>query len=131
MRLDSEQGGGRCVDGVRAESEVSLVRDGRAENEFGIGPRLELDRFARRLESRQVAVPQLVGNRYGAGCDGGPEDGVARRGLVAPALTRLQAYREIVDRRGGHDGGRCGPVATEEDARRTVVRHVFMGLVDA
>ncbi len=33
------------------------VRDGRAEDEFRVGPRLELDRLARRLESRQIAVP--------------------------------------------------------------------------
>src|SRR5882672_11947738 len=63
VRLGIAQRGGRCVDRVGAENEVVLVRDGRAENEFSVGPRLELDRFVRRLESRQVAAPQLVGNR--------------------------------------------------------------------
>ena len=66
VRLGIAQRGGRGVDRVGAEDEIVLVRDGRAENEFSVGPRLELDRLARRLESRQVAVPQLVGNRYGA-----------------------------------------------------------------
>src|SRR6267378_602573 len=131
MRLRTAQRAGRCVDRVGAEDEIVLVRDGRAENKFSVGPRLELDRFARRLESPQVAMPQLVGNRYGAGRDGGPQDGVARRGLVAPALAGLQADRKIVDRRGGYDGARCGSMAAEEDARWTVFRHIFRGLVDA
>src|SRR6202171_4044980 len=56
---------------------------------------------------------------------------MARRGLVTPALAGLQAYREIVDRRGGRDGARCGPVTAKEDARRTVFRHISRGLVDA
>src|SRR5258705_8845322 len=56
---------------------------------------------------------------------------MAPRGLIAPALAGLQAYREIVDRRGGHDDARCGPVAAEEDMRRTVLRHLFTGMVDA
>jgi hypothetical protein len=42
---------------------------------------------------------QLVGNRHAAGCDGSPEHGVARRGLVAPAFSALESYRKIVDRR--------------------------------
>jgi hypothetical protein len=66
VRLGIAQRGVRRVDRVRAEDEVILVRGGRAENEFSVAPRLELDRFARWLESRQVAAPQLVGNRYGA-----------------------------------------------------------------
>src|SRR5256712_9077253 len=131
VRLGIAQRGRRCVDRVGADDEVVLVWDGRAENEFSVGPRLELGRFARRLESRQVAGPQFVGYRYGAGCDGGPEDGVARRGLVTPALAGLQAHGEIVDRRGGLDGARCGAVAAEEDARRTVLRHLFRGQINA
>ena len=51
--------------------------------------------------------------------------------LVTPALTGFQSYREIVDRRGGHDGVRCGAVAAEEDAHRTVLRHSLRGLADA
>src|SRR5260221_8956221 len=108
------------MDGVVPQDEIVLVRSGRAENELGIGQRFEFDRLARRLESRELPVPQLVRRRQDSGCDGGPEDGVAPRGLVTPALAGLQAYREIVDRRGGLDGARCGPVAAKEDARRTV-----------
>src|SRR5258707_14227718 len=52
-------------------------------------------------------------------------------GLIAPALAGLQAYREIVDGGGGHDVARCKPVAAEEDARRTILRHIFAGLADA
>ena len=37
-----------------------LVRSGRAENELGIGQRLEFHRFARRLESREISVPEFV-----------------------------------------------------------------------
>src|SRR2546425_5381217 len=65
VRLGIAQRRRRCVDRVGADDEVVLVWDGRAENEFSVGPRLELGRFARRLESRQVAGPQFVGNRYG------------------------------------------------------------------
>src|SRR6185295_4758098 len=100
VRLSVAQRGGCRVDRVGADDEIVLVRDGRAENEFCVSPRLELHRFTRRFESHEVAVFQLVGNRYGSGCDGGPKDGVARWGLVAPARTRLQAYSEIVDRCG-------------------------------
>ena len=57
VRLGIAQRGGRCVDRVGAEDEVILVRDGRAENEFSVGSRLEPDCFARWLESRQVAAP--------------------------------------------------------------------------
>ena len=64
-----------------------LVRSGRAENELGIGQRFEFDRFARRLESRDVPVPKFVRRRQDARCDGGPQDGVVRRGLVTPALA--------------------------------------------
>src|SRR5258707_14489294 len=45
VRLGIAQRGRRCVDRVRAEDEVILVRGGRAENEFSVPPRLELDRF--------------------------------------------------------------------------------------
>src|SRR5712671_7585242 len=76
-------------------------------------------------------MPQFVRRRQDARCDGDPEDGVARRGLVTPALAGLQAHREIVDRRRERDGARCGPVAAEEDAHRTVVWHILRGLVDA
>src|SRR5580692_5615084 len=119
------------MDRVAPQDEIVLVRSGRAENELGLGQRFEFDRLARRLESRELPVPQSVRRGQDARCDGGPEDAVARRGLVTPALAGLQAYREIVDRRGGRDGARCGPVAAEEDARRTVLRYIFRGLVDA
>src|SRR5437016_11124656 len=120
----------RCVDRVVAEDEIVLVRSGRAENELGIRQRFEFDRFARRLESREIPVPQFLRRRQDARCDGDPEDAMARRGLVTPALAGLQAYREIVDRRGGREGAPCGPVAAEEDARRTLRPHIFRGLVD-
>src|SRR6266850_5387897 len=67
VRLSVAQRGGCCVDRVGAEDEIVLVRDGRAENEFGVSPRLELHSVARRLERRQVALSQFAGNRYGAG----------------------------------------------------------------
>ena len=57
VRLGIAQRSGRCVDRVGAENEIVLVRDGGAEKEFSVGPRREFDRLARRLESRQVAVP--------------------------------------------------------------------------
>jgi hypothetical protein len=103
------------------QDEIVLVWSGRAENELCIGQRFECDRFARRFESREVPVPQFVRRRQDARCDADPEDGVARRGLVTPALAGPQAYREIVDRRGGRDGARCGPVAAKEDAEPTGV----------
>ena len=90
----------RRVDRVVPQDEIVLVRSGRAENELGIGQRHEFHRFARRLESREVPVPQFVRRRQEARCDGDPENSVAGRGLVAPALAGFQAYREIVDRRG-------------------------------
>jgi hypothetical protein len=46
VRLGVAQRGGRCVDRVRAEDEIVIVRDGRAENEFSVGEGLELDRLA-------------------------------------------------------------------------------------
>jgi len=64
VRLGIAQRGRRCVDRVGAEDEIVLVRDGRTEHEFGVGSRLELDRFARRLESREIPAPQFIGNRY-------------------------------------------------------------------
>jgi len=100
MRLGIAKRDRRRMDRVMPQDEIVLVRSGRAENELGIGQRFEFDRFARRLESREVPVPQFVRRRQDALCDGDPEDGVARRGLVTPALAGLQAYREIVDRRG-------------------------------
>src|SRR5258708_37427174 len=72
VRLGIAQRGGRRVDRGGGRDFKKNVRYGRAENEFGIGPGLELYRFARRLQSRQVAVPQLVRNQYGARCDGRP-----------------------------------------------------------
>src|SRR5260221_13047419 len=119
------------MDGVVPQDEIVLVRSGRSENELGIGQRFEFDRLARRLESREVPAPQFVRRRQDTRCDGDPEDGMARRGLVTPALAGLQAYCEIVDRRGALDGTRCGTVAAEEDARRTVLWHILRGLVDA
>ena len=50
----------RRVDRVVAGDEIVLVRSGRAENELGVGQRFKIDRFARRLESREVPVPQFV-----------------------------------------------------------------------
>jgi MFS family permease len=50
------------IGAMRSENEIVLVRDSGAENEFGVRSRLELNRLARRLESRQVAIPQFVGN---------------------------------------------------------------------
>jgi len=44
------------MDRVVPHDEIVLVRSGRAENELGIGQRFEFDRFARRLESREVPV---------------------------------------------------------------------------
>jgi hypothetical protein len=82
----------RRMDRVVPQDEIVLVRSGRAENEPGIGQRFEFDRFARRLESREVPVPQFVRRRQDARCDGDPEDGVARRGLVTPALAGLQGH---------------------------------------
>src|ERR1700730_6889480 len=120
----------RCMDRVAPQDEIVLVRSGGAENELGSGQRFEFDRLVRRLESREVPVPQFVRRQQHARCDGDPEDGVSRRGLVTPALAGLQAYREIVDRRGRREGARCAPVAAKEDARRTVLRHIFRGLVD-
>jgi len=72
VRLGIVQRGGRRVDRVGAEHEVKIVWDGGAENKFSVGPRYEFDGFARRLESRQLALLQLVGNRHAAGCDGSP-----------------------------------------------------------
>src|SRR5260370_12445151 len=43
VRLGIAQRGGRCVDPARAQGEVILVRDARAEDEFTLAPRLELD----------------------------------------------------------------------------------------
>src|SRR5713226_5517892 len=88
----------RRVDRVVAEDEIVPVRNGRAENELGTGHCFEFDRPVRWLESREVPALQLVWNRDDARGDRGPEDGVARRRLVTPALAGLQAYREIVDR---------------------------------
>ena len=76
-------------------------------------------------------MSQFARRRQDARYDGGPEDGVARRGFVTPALASLQAYREIVDRRRGRDRARCGPVAAEQDARWAVTLHIARGLIDA
>src|SRR5882757_8028621 len=108
-----------------------LVWSCRAENEFGIGQRFESDRFARLLENREDPALQFVRHRHDAGRDCGPKDGVARRWIVKPALAGLQAYREIVDRRRTRDDARYGPVAAEEHARRTGLRHIFRALVEA
>src|SRR5216684_963700 len=81
----------RRVDRVIAEDEIVLVRNGRAENELGIGHCFEFDRLVRWLESREVPALQLVWNRHDARGDRGPENGVARRRLVTPALAGLQA----------------------------------------
>src|SRR6266404_2707983 len=115
----------RRVDRIVTGDEIVLVRSCRAENELGVGQRFEFDRIARRLEGREVPVPQFVRRGQDARSYGDPENGVIRRGLVAPALAGFQSYREIIDRRGGHDGVRCGAVAAEEDAHRTVLRHSF------
>src|SRR5580704_2487042 len=120
----------RRMDRVVPQDEIVVVRSRRAENELGVGQRFEFDRLARRLESREVPVPHFVRGRQDTRCDGDPEDGMARRGLVTPALAGLQAYREIVDRQGGREGTRRGPVAAKENARRTVFLHIFGGLVD-
>jgi hypothetical protein len=94
----------RCMHRVVPEDEILLMRSRRAEDELDIGQRFEFDRLARRLESRQVSVPQLVTHREDARCGSDPEDGVARWWLVAPALAGLRAYREVIDRRGGTRG---------------------------
>jgi len=66
MRFAIFERGRRRVDRVVAEGEIVLVRRGRAENELSVGQGLELDRFARGLESHEVAVPQLVRRRQNA-----------------------------------------------------------------
>ena len=40
-----------------------LVRGGRAENELGIGQRLEFRAYARRLKSREIPEPQFIRRR--------------------------------------------------------------------
>jgi hypothetical protein len=56
----------RRVDRVLPQDEIVLVRSGRAENELGIGQRFEFHRFARRLESREIPVPQFIRRRQNA-----------------------------------------------------------------
>ena len=77
----------RRIDRVVSQDEIVLVRSGRAKNELGIGQGVEFDRFALRLESREVPVPQFVRRRQDTRCDGDPEDSVAGWGLVTPALS--------------------------------------------
>ena len=84
---------------IVTKDKVVPMRRRRTENEFGIGDRLEFHRFVRRFESREIPMLQLVRNRHGARCNGGPQDGVARRRLVAPALAGFQPHRQIIDRR--------------------------------
>jgi hypothetical protein len=60
VRLGIAKSVRRRMDRVVPEDEIVLVRSGRAKNELGIGQRFEFDRFARRLESREVPVPQFV-----------------------------------------------------------------------
>jgi len=51
-----------------------FVRNGRAENELGIGQRFEFHRLARWLESCEVPVPQFVRHGQHARRDGDPEN---------------------------------------------------------
>jgi hypothetical protein len=60
VRLAIAQRVRRRVDRVIAEDEIVLVQRGRAQNELGIGQRLEVDRLARRLESREFAMPPFA-----------------------------------------------------------------------
>jgi hypothetical protein len=80
VRLGIAKRGRRCMDRVVPKNEIVLMRSGRTENELGIGRRLELDRLARRLESREVPVPQSVRRGQDARCDGRPEDDMAPSG---------------------------------------------------
>ena len=57
-----------------------LVRSGRAENELDIRQRFDFHRFARRLESREIPLPQVIRLRQDARRDRYPENGVTRRG---------------------------------------------------
>ncbi len=66
MRLGIAKRVRRRMDRVMPQDEIVLVLSGRAENELGIGQRFEFDRFARRLESREVPVPQFVRRRQDA-----------------------------------------------------------------
>jgi hypothetical protein len=80
----------RRMDRVVPQDEIVLVRSRRAENELGVGQRFEFDCLARRLESHEVPVPQFARGRQDTRCDGDPEDGMARRGLVTPALPAFK-----------------------------------------
>jgi len=60
VRLAIAQRVRRRVDRVIAEDGIVCVRSGRAQNELGIGERLEFDRLARRLESREFAMPPFA-----------------------------------------------------------------------
>jgi hypothetical protein len=75
----------RRMDRIVPQDEIVLVRSSRAENELGVGQRFEFDRFARRLESREVPVPQFVRRRQDARCDGvgSPPAATASRAVVA------------------------------------------------
>jgi hypothetical protein len=52
----------------------------------------------RRLEGRHVAPVKFVRSRDDAFSHGDPEDSVACRRLVSPAIARLQAHGEVIDR---------------------------------
>ncbi len=56
---------------------------------------------------------------------------MASRRLIAPALARLKAHGEIVDRRRRDDRARRDPVVAEQDARRAIALNIFRGKIDA
>src|ERR1700693_3649067 len=75
--------------GVGAQDKGVIMRHSRAKDELCVGFGLEFDHGARRLESHQFALPQLVWDHNGTLPQSSPEDSVPGGWLVAPAFSSL------------------------------------------
>jgi len=79
---------GRRVDRVVAEDEDRARAARLSQNELGSASATNSTASLERLGKPQVAVPQFRRAPTDARGDGGPQDGVACRRLVTPALRR-------------------------------------------
>ena len=94
----------------------------RAEDELGVGVRIEVERVIRRLEDRELAGVQDVGDTKAPLADRDPANGMRNGRLVAPGFAGGQAQNQVVQRGRKLERARNPAVGPDKDARRAVAR---------
>src|SRR5258708_23842882 len=104
---------------------------GRPENEFGVGFGMDVDRFVRRLEGREFASLQGLGNGEAAATECNPANGVIGWRLIAAGFAGLQAHGQVVHRRRRGKPARYLAKLAEQYGSGSDPANILRRLVDA